>query len=104
MKFIKKPQVIEAFQMIPTRRVDNSEWPQWLHVAWNRGEGEIGSLFPSKDFNTRMGDTRVDELNLVTSESVVRVNWGDWIVQDGLGELSVCSPEVFDMTYDPVTE
>ncbi len=43
MKVRKKPVVVEAFQMTKKHRWDNSEWPEWLHRAWNT-EGE-GSLY-----------------------------------------------------------
>mgnify|MGYP001613386811 CR=1 FL=1 len=39
-KYRKLPVVIEAFQMTLARRSDNSEWPNWLHEAWNREPGE----------------------------------------------------------------
>ena len=41
-KYRKRPVVIEAFQMTKERRWDNSEWPNWLHEAWNAsGEGSM---------------------------------------------------------------
>lgn len=40
MKYRKKPVVIEAFQMTKERRWDNSEWPNWLNMAWNSEPSE----------------------------------------------------------------
>ena len=45
-KYRKKPIVVEAFQMTGERRQDNSEWPEWLHEAWNKDPGDTYSLDP----------------------------------------------------------
>ena len=47
LKFRKKPVVIEAFQMTKERRLDNSEWPNWLNEAWQKEQTEPGALYPS---------------------------------------------------------
>ena len=36
MKFIKKPIIVEAFQMTIARRASNEDWPHWLHMAWQK--------------------------------------------------------------------
>jgi hypothetical protein len=89
MKFRKKPVVIEAFQMTKERRWDNSEWPNWLHEAWNT-EGE-GSLYCVDG-----GET----LFIGTLEGVYTVTWDDWIIQGVKGELYACKPDIFEMTYE----
>ncbi len=94
-KFRKKPVVIEAFQMTEERRSDNSEWPGWLHEAWNK-EGE-GALFIDAD------DADRQRLVIGTLEGVHLVQWGDWIIQGVKGELYPCKPDIFKATYDPVT-
>ena len=96
MKFRKKPVVIEAFQMTKERRRDNSEWPEWLHKAWN-AVGE-GSLFISKD-NNPSGEN----LAIGTMEGVYLVSWDDWIIQGIQGELYPCKPDIFEATYEAVT-
>lgn len=101
MKFCKKPVVIEAFQMTRERRADNSEWPNWLHEAWNLDVGSTGSVW-SADYPDSDGKT--DALVIATEEGVMRVSWGDWIIRGVKGELYACKPDIFEMTYEPAEE
>lgn len=95
MKFCKRPIVVEAFQMTQARRGDHTEWPAWLHEAWNREPGE-GSLFVDAD------DPARDRLVIGTLEGVHRVEWDDWIIKGIKGELYPCKPDIFDATYEAV--
>ena len=95
-KFRKKPVVIEAFQMTKERRWDNSEWPTWLHKAWNT-EGE-GCLRADPD------DPEGERLYIGTLEGVLRVGWDDFIIQGVKGELYSCKPDIFWATYEEVSE
>ena len=92
-RFRKKPVVIEAFQMTRERCRDNSEWPGWLHRAWNT-EGE-GALAIDAD------DPARDKLVIYTLEGVHRILWDDWIIQGVKGELYPCKPDIFAATYEP---
>jgi len=49
MRCRKKPVIVEAFQMTRERRLDNSEWPTWLHKAWQKSITEVGALFCASD-------------------------------------------------------
>lgn len=98
MKYRKKPVVIEAFQMTPERRADNSDWPEWLGRAWNVGHGSEGGLFPASDHFVDAGD----ELAIWTLEGIHLVSWGDYIIQGVQGELYPCKPEIFAATYEAV--
>ena len=95
-KYRKKPVVFEAFQMTKERRWDNSEWPNWLHKAWNREPSE-GALWIDPDHNS-------DKERLVcgTLEGVHRIDWNDWIIQGIKGEIYLCKPDIFDATYEEV--
>ena len=93
LKFRKKPVVIEAFQMTEARRQDNSEWPSWLHQAWNMEPSE-GALFIDSDDPTRTW------LVIGTLEGVHRVEWNDWIIQGVEGELYPCKPDIFEAIYE----
>lgn len=91
MKYRKKPVVIEAFQMTEERRYDNSEWPHWLHMAWNtEGEGSLYCVDSGKD------------LFIGTLEGVHAVSWGDFIIQGVSGEIYPCKPDIFEKTYEKV--
>ena len=92
-KYRKRPVVIEAFQMTNERRWDNSEWPAWLHLAWN-SKGE-GAMWCAKE---KPNDT----LYLGTKEGAHVVSWNDWIIQGIQGELYPCKPDIFEQTYESV--
>lgn len=93
--FRKKPVVVEAFQMTAQTRLDNSNWPVWLHSAWNANRNSVGAL-------QRVDCAAVlpDMLEIVTLEGNHRVGWGDYIIQGVHGELYPCKPDIFVKTYD----
>jgi len=95
-QYRKKPVVVEAFQMTKVRRWDNSNWPNWLHEAWQKADDEEGSLFIDSD------DPMRERLLVRTLEGVHRVTWEDWIVRGVKGELYPCKPDIFSATYDRV--
>lgn len=97
-KYRKKPVVIEAFQMTRERRMDNSEWPEWLNEAWNKNEGEAGAVF-----RQNRDSPLPDLLCIWTLEGVHLVDWGDWIIRGVKGELYPCKPDIFAATYEPLT-
>ncbi len=89
MKYRKKPVVVEAFQMTQKRCLDNSEWPTWLHQAWQKSSTAVGALFSSPT-----------TLFIQTLEGTHKVSEGDWIIQGVEGELYPCKPEIFEKTYE----
>lgn len=92
-KYRKKPVVIEAFQMTRARRDDNSEWPLWLHQAWQRKRREGRSLY-CKDGGA--------ELFINTLEGEYQVTFDDFIIQGIKGEIYPCKPDIFHLTYEKV--
>ena len=92
-KYRKLPVEIEAFQMTEKRRWDNSEWPEWLHRAWNMDSEEEGSLFCV---------ARSDNLFIRTLEGKQLVSWDDYIIQDVQGEIYPRKPDIFVKTYEEV--
>ncbi len=99
MFYRKKPVVIEAFQMTAARRMDNSDWPEWLHQAWNGNRNQQGTL-QRADMTAPLPDL----LEIVTLEGNHLVSWGDYIIQGVAGELYPCKPDIFEMTYESVGE
>ena len=98
MNFRKRPIVVQAFQMTATRRWDNSEWPNWLHQAWNKEPFEPGVMFCNPDPNNN------ERLYIRTIEGVqIELEWGDWIVHGVVGEIYPCKDHVFKQTCDPVS-
>ncbi len=100
IKFRKRPVVIDAFQMTQQRRQDNSEWPDWLHKAWNLPRGNQGSVFAT-DFPDSDGTERI---SIITLEGTMLVDWNDWIIMGVKGELYPCKPDIFEATYDLLDE
>lgn len=96
--FRKKPMEIEAFQMTLKRRINNIDWPKWMHSAWNKDRETIGSLYPTEK------GTRNGTLSIGTLEGPHVVSWDDWIIQGIKGELYPCKPDIFELTYDVVEQ
>jgi hypothetical protein len=99
MKFRKKPVIIEAFQMTPERRTDNSEWPAWLHEAWQKPVTETGAVFHNADGCL---EGELTSLFIQTLEGTRKIEWGDYIIQGEQGELYSRKPDIFDETHEPV--
>jgi hypothetical protein len=97
LRYTKKPITIEAFQFTKERRTDNSDWPEWMHHAWNLERGTANSIFPTAQ------DTGDGTISIATLEGIMEVSWDDWVIRGVVGELYPCKPEVFAMSYDPVT-
>lgn len=97
-RYVSLPVEIEAFQMTPERRRDNTDWPEWLNRAWNGIRGAKGTL--------QVCVTALDgcDLEIVTLEGNHRVSWGDYIIRGTIGELYPCKPEVFERKYREVVE
>ncbi len=100
LKFRSRPIVIEAFQMTKERRLDNSEWPEWLNAAWQKSLTELGAVFCSSD--GCLAGEKCTPLFIQTLKGTQRIEWNDWIVQSVLGELSLCKPNTFEAAYEPV--
>ena len=98
MKFRKKPVVIEAFQMTLKRMENNSDWPGWLHEAWNKEPDEPGSLRPWGEISPDIA------IVIETLEGSMIAEPDDWIIQGIKGELYPCKPDIFEATYDRVTD
>lgn len=98
MYYRKKPVVIQAFQMTEARRQDNSEWPSWLHEAWNMDNDKVGSLYPENHPNSDGND----RLRILTLEGNQLVSWGDYIIRGVQGEIYPCKPDIFEQTYEEV--
>jgi len=101
-KFVKKPVVIEAFQMTRERRWDNSEWPEWLNYAWNFERDEVGAVYPTvKTEPSQAIPSEVNTLSIQTLEGEHLVSWDDYIIKGVEGELYLSGPYSFEKTYEP---
>jgi hypothetical protein len=80
-KFRKKPVVVEAVQWLPYRVGDWSEVPDGMFY-----------------------DPNQDAWFCSTLEGNLKVSAKDWIVTGVMGEVYPVKPDIFEATYEPITE
>lgn len=83
-KYRKKPVEIEAIQWTGDNR------------------DEIWEFCPLSYFNTDL-ETGMLSLMVQTLEGSMQASIGDYIIKGVKGEFYPCKPDIFDMTYDKVT-
>ena len=89
-KFRKKHVIIEAVKvtamLVEAMAAERNEMIPELIV---RAGSKIGSMW-----------TTDPHLIVKTPEGDMRANSGDWVIEDGNGEVYPCKPDIFDKTYD----
>lgn len=91
-KYRKKPVVIEAFML------GYDVEPQWFQDAVKSGVVE---------YEWRASDPEKfppDGVAIKTLEGVMRANWYEYIIKGVKGEIYPCKHDIFEATYEPVTE
>lgn len=83
-KYTKKPVEIEALQWAGNNR------------------DEIWEFCPLSYFNTDL-ETGALSLMIQTLEGSMQASIGDYIIKGVKGEFYPCKPDIFEMTYDKVT-
>lgn len=92
-KYRKKPVVVEAFQW-GTR--DQTKQPDELdEFPWFDAAIEMGLAWMEHNLNL---------LKIRTLEGVMTASPGDYIIQGVKGEIYPCKPDIFEATYEEVTE
>jgi hypothetical protein len=92
VKFRKRPVVIEAEQWSPGKEVDGVVMYQPPDaVIGNRGGGE--QRFPQDAYPV-----------VNTLEGRMKVTPGDWIITGIKGEKYPCKPDIFEATYELVSD
>ncbi len=86
-KFVRIPEVVDAFQMTKEARWDNNDWPEWLFDAWDIAEG-LGAVW-----------CREEPVYVGTPEGTYNVAWGDWIVRDSAGDLWLYPDPAFHSAF-----
>lgn len=79
-KFRKKPVIIEAVQLTPLSLSEVEE-------------------FVGGDLEVRGG-----EVIIATLEGAMHASPGDWIIRGVQGEFYPCKPDIFEQTYEEVSE
>jgi len=85
MKYRKKPVIIEAFQLLP-----KTIFPDWAN-------GNKMKVIVDRD-------ERWIEASIETLEGTMTASKGDWIIKGVKGELYPCKPDIFEATYEPVSD
>ena len=80
MKYVKKPVVVEAIQMLS----DNIE-----QVYEMLGDNLI-----------IVGDTDNKKHFIDTLEGIMELSWGDYVIKGIKGEFYPCKPDIFELSYD----
>jgi hypothetical protein len=89
MKYKKKPVVIEAIQF------KDDEPDTIIEIQEFMGGGEIRVSYKNPEHPV---------IKIETLEGVMDAAVGDFIIRGVKGEYYPCKPDVFEQTYEPVTE
>lgn len=87
MKFRKKPVVIEAIQLPSKGDYELDEFFRWAE------ENEF----------TNFGSGKYETLIIPTLEGDIVVQPLDWIIKGVNGEFYSCKPDIFEKSYEPVS-
>ncbi len=91
---LKKPVVVDAFQMTIANRLPNDNWPEWLYAIWERDPHE-GSLWVEEDGSL--------VLKACDKTEVEYVEVDDWITMDNDdGYFQIVDPQHFVNIFELV--
>lgn len=90
-KYRKKPVVIDAFQW--TGDQNQTEDPEWIVEAIHNDVVAFVSV-----------GTPSCTMEIETLEGTMTANMGDYIIKGIKGEIYPCKPDIFEQSYDVVTE
>lgn len=93
MKYIKKPVIIEAFQLNKNGLVVED----WFWDAVDKGDIIIHDFDKLLSFNPAWCEIK-------TLEGTMVAKAGDYIIKGVKGEIYPCKADIFKKTYEPVNE
>ena len=92
-KYRKKPVEVWAFCWV--EGFNRDDYPQWVATLIRGGGITIQTC----------GDCGLHPvMKISTLEGVMQASPGDWIIQGVKGEIYPCKPDIFEATYDEVTD
>jgi len=102
-KFRKKPVVIEAVQWKGTPNGNGESVVEVYNFL--TGDNITGSLqAKSEGDNHRLDyESSRPELMIKTLEGELKASRNDWIIKGVNGEFYPCKPDIFEQTYEAVT-
>lgn len=89
-KFRKKPVEIEAIQHNCSPAVEHQV------IEWGEAAGRPVTIEHDGDDGTL--------IKIETLEGVMTARRDDWIIKGVQGEIYPCKPDIFEATYEPVTD
>ena len=80
-EYIRKPAIVEAFQMTIERRKNHTDWPGWLRDAWGKPRGTRGAVWSM--YADDAGELEPLAISIEDGSSFVScmVRWGHWIIR-----------------------
>lgn len=96
-KFRKKPVVIEAIQWTN----DPGNFTELLE--WSKGKVAFASPLVWEQ-TLGVGNFPSFSIEVKTGKGVVLVELKDWVIKNENGEFYPCKPDIFEKTYEPVTD
>ena len=90
MKFIKKPEVIEAEKWTGTNFDYIMRFMQEFHGNKLNYENAEELAYKTKKISVR------------TPDGIVTANVGDWIIKEANGEFRTCNTDTFLTIYEPL--
>lgn len=93
MEYIRKPIVIEAFQLDKRGLIDE----KWFWDAVTRNDIIIHNFDRMLAFNPAWCEIK-------TLEGTMVAKAGDYIIKGVEGEIYPCRADIFEETYEPVNE
>jgi hypothetical protein len=93
-QYRKKPVVIEAWCYTPMGAPSEyfTRMPEWLERAYE--DGVVSNVGAS---------AKTAHLKIKTLEGDMVAEQGDWIIRGVKGELYPCKPDIFALTYEPLS-
>lgn len=92
-RYRKKPVVVNAYQMTNDNALDYFNWPSWLQAGLTKEPTQEGAVIRSEGV-----------IRIQTLEGRQLVSPNDYIIEGVKGEIYPCKPDIFEATYEEVTE
>ena len=96
MKYRKKPVVIDAIQWTGKNLFEV--------ITFTDGKPELNSVESMEKWQCYENLVKREGLKIFTLEGTMMASIGDFIIKGVKGEYYPCKPDIFEATYDPVTE
>lgn len=104
MKYRKLPVEIEAIQFKGEDNKNIVDVYNFLEGTNAESQAEIKSYGKNFEIDFCNGTCRIGDIVIKTLEGNLRANHGDYIIKGINGEFYPCKPDIFEKTYEVVTD